>query len=62
MRVLLGIIIGVFLTIGGVYIHDTQFAAGKPGVERQMVNWDAVGRNWNQLTARVRQEWNRLTS
>jgi hypothetical protein len=62
VRVLLGIILGVFLTIGGAYIHDTQLASGKPGVERQMVNWDVVGRSWNQLTARVRQEWNKLTS
>jgi hypothetical protein len=61
VRVLLGIILGVLLTISGAYIHDTQLA-GKPGIERQMVNWDVVGRNWNQLTARVRQEWNKLTS
>jgi hypothetical protein len=61
VRVLLGVILGALLTIGGAYIHDTQFA-GKPGVERQMVNWDVVGRNWNQLTARVRLEWNKLTS
>lgn len=61
VRVLLGMILGALLVIGGAYVHDTQLT-GKPGIERQMVNWDVVGRNWNQLTARVRQEWNKLTS
>jgi hypothetical protein len=61
MRIVLGMILGVVLTIGIVYVHDTQFV-GKAGIERQMVNWDVVGRNWNQLTARVRQEWSKLTS
>jgi hypothetical protein len=60
LRVLLGMILGVLLTIGGAYIHDTQLIS-KPGVERQMVNWDVVSRNWSQLTARVRSEWNKLT-
>jgi hypothetical protein len=61
LRILFGMILGAALTIGGAYLHDTQFV-GRPGVERQvMVNWDVVSRNWNQLTARVRQEWNRLT-
>jgi len=59
VRVFLGIILGVLLTIGGAYIHDTQLTA-TARAERQMVKWDVVGRNWNHLTARVRQEWNRL--
>ena len=60
MRVLLGMILGAVLTIGGAYIHDTQ-AITKPGIERTMVNWDVVSRNWNRLTARLRHEWTRLT-
>jgi hypothetical protein len=60
VRVLLGMILGVALTIGGAYVYDTQVTT-KPGIERPMVNWDVVSRNWSQLTARLRQEWNRLT-
>jgi hypothetical protein len=60
VRILLGMILGAVLTIGGAYVYDTQ-ATTKPGIERPMVNWDVVSRNWNRLTGRVRQEWTRLT-
>ena len=60
MRILLGKVLGVVLTIGVVYLHDTQFA-GKPGIERQMVNWDVVGRNFDSFTGMVKDGWNRLT-
>ena len=60
MRVLLGMILGALLTIGAAYIHDTQLTA-TARAERQMVKWDVVGRNWNDLTSRLRQEWHRLT-
>ncbi len=54
-------ILGVLLTISGG-LFPRHAVGRKPGIERQMVNWDVVSRNWNQLTARVRQEWNKLTS
>jgi hypothetical protein len=70
MRFLLGIIVGVALTIGGAYVSDSRGVTNARGentavgegaaIERPMVNWDVVGKNWNQLTARVRDEWNRL--
>ena len=51
MRLLFGMILGAFLTIGGAYIYDTatapslastaQTLEGKP-----MVNWDVVGEQW----------------
>lgn len=60
MRILFGMILGALLTIGGAYVLDHRSTT--IGVERPMVNWDVVGRNWNGLTTRVRQEWNRLSS
>jgi hypothetical protein len=61
MRVLLGIILGVFLTVGGAYLYDSH-TSSTASAQRPMVNWDVVGNNWNRLTARARAEWNRLAS
>jgi len=66
MRVLLGMILGALLTIASAYALDTwrmpaSSAANTPAVQRTMVNWDVVGKNWDKLTVRVRQEWNKLT-
>ena len=68
MRVFLGVVLGVFLTIAGAYIYDsmtvgpvaatTQTPAGD--VRRPMVNWDVVDSNWRVFTDRVRHAWNRL--
>lgn len=64
MRFLLGMIVGAALTIGGTYVYDSRVydtrLSESAAVERPMVNWDVVGRNWNEFTARVRDEWNRL--
>ena len=67
MRVFLGILLGVFITIGGAYIYDSMTvgtAVTTPGanteVVRPMVNWDVVNHNWHLLTDRVRHGWNRL--
>ena len=60
MRVLFGIILGVFITVGGAYVYDTRAPDGA-AVQRPMVNWDVVGKNWTQFTARVRDEWTKLT-
>lgn len=63
MRLLLGIILGAFLTVGGAYIYDSHNAleaANAPAsVQRPLVNWDTVNTKWQQLTERARSEWNR---
>jgi hypothetical protein len=63
MRVLIGVFLGVILTVGGAYLYDSHnavTAANAANVERPMVNWDVVGNNWNRLTERARAEWVRL--
>jgi hypothetical protein len=68
MRFLLGIIVGVFLTIGAAYLFDTSMtrtsasATQSSTEQRPMVNWDVVSRNWQSLSLGVRQTWNRLAS
>ena len=58
MRLLLGIIFGVLLTVGAAYVADATTAPG----EQRMVNWDAVNRNMQSAGTQVRDGWNRLTA
>jgi hypothetical protein len=64
MRLLLGIVLGAFLTIGGAYLYDSHNAldaANSPAsAQRPMVNWDIVNTNWQNLTEKARSEWTRL--
>lgn len=66
MRVLLGIILGVILTVGGVYLYDTHNAAAAGSAlaqaERPLVNWDVVSRKWHGLTEQAREEWTKVAS
>ena len=63
MRVLLGIILGVFLTVGGAYIYDSHNALdaanASASIQQPLVNWDTVSVKWQQLTERARSEWSR---
>jgi hypothetical protein len=66
MRVFLGIIIGVFLTIASAYVVDSvttgpATAGATATAQRPMVNWDVVDHNWHTFTESVRVGWNRLT-
>jgi hypothetical protein len=67
MRLFLGILLGIFITIAGAYVYDSMTvgtAVTSPGgnaeVVRPMVNWDVVDGNWRQFKERVRHTWNRL--
>jgi hypothetical protein len=59
MRLIVGIIVGVVLTVGGAYSYDKQLPAGS---NERLVNWNAA----QDLTlwgfARARQEWDKLTA
>lgn len=64
MRLLFGIILGAFLTIGGAYLYDSHNALeatnAPTSAQRPMVNWDIVNTQWQHLTERARSEWTRL--
>jgi hypothetical protein len=66
MRLLLGMIIGIGLTIGGAYLYDSMGGTteGSTGATatRPMVNWDVVDKNWQRTTSRVKREWDRLAA
>lgn len=62
MRLLLGMIIGVLITIGGAYLYDASHAqpTTTASTYRPLVNWDVVSAKWGRLTERARVEWTRL--
>lgn len=65
MRFLLGLILGAALLMALAYFHDTQMVGSDTAdaaSARPFVNWDVVDRDWQRLTGRVRQEWNRLAA
>jgi hypothetical protein len=68
MRLLLGIILGVFLTIGFAYVYDastthsSELTVQSSPDQRPMVNWDVVSGNWRGWTLGIRNTWNKLAS
>jgi hypothetical protein len=68
MRIFLGIILGVVLTIGAAYLYDASTSEPSKAVvqtsieRRPMVNWDVVNANWRGLSLGVRNTWNKLAT
>jgi hypothetical protein len=64
MRTLLGIILGVLLTVGGAYIYDSHNAldaVNTPATaQKPLVNWDIVSVKWQYVSERARSEWGRI--
>jgi hypothetical protein len=63
MRLILGLILGAFLTVGGAYLYDSQNALNaadaQAEAQRPLVNWEVVDAKWHSLTERARSEWNK---
>ena len=68
MRVLLGIILGVFLTVGFTYLYDASTTHPSESTahisleQRPMVNWDVVSGNWKGWSLSMRNTWNKLAA
>lgn len=54
MRVFLGIILGILLTVGAAYVADSSAGA------TPMVNWDVVSKNFDGLTSLARDSWKKI--
>jgi hypothetical protein len=76
MRVFLGVILGIVLTVGAAFAYDSATgrvpnglsAASTASGQAPMVNWDVVNANWHGIEALLRstvadieREWKRLT-
>jgi hypothetical protein len=68
MRILLGVILGFFLTVGFAYVYDasttrpSETTAQTSTGHRPMVNWDVVSVNWQGWSLNVRNTWNKLAT
>lgn len=65
MRFLLGIFLGVGLTVGCAYLYDSwnvRDNSATAAAVRPMVNWDVVDQNWQRATTRMRKEWDKLAA
>ena len=68
MRLLFGIIIGGFLTVGGAYLYDSRNTSQHTAADstqhasaqRPLVNWDVVDVTWHRLSAHARKQWRRV--
>jgi hypothetical protein len=67
MQTFLGMILGVLLLIGGVYLYDSMqtstVANGQTSeTTRTIVNWDVASRDWDALKVRAHDDWVRISS
>ena len=61
MRLIQGIILGIAITIGAAFVHDsvmTPNPAAPLFQKQQIVNWDVLGRVMNNQITRAKQLWN----
>jgi hypothetical protein len=54
MRALLAFILGILVTIGGIFVHDTMVAGTKP-----FVNWDTVHTTAGNIATMVHDQFNK---
>ena len=59
MRTIIAFLLGIVVTVGAAYFHDTAIA--RP-TDKKLVNWDQLGEVTHGALETVRTQWNRLTS
>ena len=59
MRSLVSFLLGIAVTVGAAYVHDTAIA--KP-TEKPIVNWEQLGGVTHDAVEAARSQWNKLTS
>lgn len=62
MQTFLGIVLGVFLTVGAAFLYDSATGRVANGLtvasadgHAPMVNWDIVGVRWDSVKQRLRE-------
>jgi hypothetical protein len=58
MRSIIAFLLGIAVTIGAAYFHDSAMA--KP-TDKPLVNWDQFGEVTHSAVEAVRAQWNKLT-
>jgi hypothetical protein len=71
MRLILGILIGIGITLGAAYVHDINLPgspSGSPDASqaapdtagKPVVNWDVLSAITRDQTAFIRTQWNKM--
>jgi hypothetical protein len=58
MRTFTAFILGIVVTIGAAYVHDTAIALP---TEKPLVNWDQFNTVAHSAIDGIRNQWNRMT-
>ncbi len=58
MRTLVAFLLGIVVTIGAAYVHDTAIV--RP-TDKPLVNWDQFNEVTHSAIDAARNQWNRLT-
>lgn len=58
MRSIIAFLLGIAVTIGAAYVHDTAIAGA---TAKPLVNWDQLGSVTHDAVDAVRTQWNKLT-
>ncbi|HUB65003.1 MAG TPA: hypothetical protein VL996_11285 [Methylocella sp.] len=63
MRIFLGIILGILLTVGAAYISDSvrNTSGGEGTFDRPVVNWDVLNHGIKTFSTMLQEGWVRLT-
>jgi hypothetical protein len=67
MQTFLGMILGAFLLVAGVYAYDSMQTSSVANGQvaqnsRTIVNWDVAASDWHALKARAREDWIKISS
>jgi hypothetical protein len=67
MQTFIGMVLGVLLLVGGVYIYDSMQTSSVANGQvaqnsRTIVNWDVAASDWNALKTRAHEDWVRISS
>jgi hypothetical protein len=67
MQTFVGMILGVLLLVGCVYVYDSiQTSSATSGqvaqANRTIVNWDVAAADWKALKTRAHDDWIRISS
>jgi hypothetical protein len=59
MRSIIAFLLGIAVTIGAAYVHDTAVAGP---TDKPLVNWDQLQGVTHDAVDAARNQWNRLTA
>jgi len=60
MRTIVAFLLGIAVTVGAAYYHDTVMAGTDPSAAKRVVNWEVVREVTGAAVDYAQAQWNRL--